>query len=890
MRYPGHRLVRAIARLVPLTRRRDWRREWEAEATWGWKSLHTEGPPGLGAQLRFRLRILSCVIDALWERKQTMRMTGLMNDLRFALRSLGRNRAFAVVAVLTLALGIGANTAVFTLVDGVLLRPLPYPDSDRLVALRHQGRDGQDQLPISQGLYQFYREQASSLEEVAMYAGVSMNLVLDGEAQRLQGQAVTPSFFSVLGAEATLGRTFAESEGAPGGEEVVLLSYGFWRDSFGGDPSVLGRSLDLNGRLAQVVGVMPPEFGFPDRRAHFWLPLQVDPANAQLASFGAGGMARFAPGSSVAGVQAELEGLLGRLPEFFPENGAVDFLEDVGLAPIVLPMKEQIVGNVRTTLWVLLGTVGLVLLIACANVANLLLVRAEGRQRELALREALGAGRSQILRWFMSESLVLTTLGGALGVGVAAFAVRSALGYVPTDIPRMAEVGMDVRVLSFTMVIALGCALFFGLFPLLRHGREDLAAELRDGAAHGATGGKSRLRLRNGLVVAQMALALVLLIGSGLMFRSFDALRSVDPGFDQEGIMIARVTVPGTEIDGWEGTDAFFRQLGERLRAVPGVEAVGYAQGTPLVSGASAYFSIESEDHPRGPDDLPVFAMNNAVSPGFAEALGLRILEGRPFQDGDDALGARAIMVNRTFAEMWWPGESPIGRRLRLGYEGEDWYNIVAVVADAHYESLESAPAEMVYWPMVQGPAESPSIARAVDVVVRTGGDPAQLVPVLRREVQALNPRIPVSNPTTMAQAFRQATARTSFTMALLGVASGTALLLGLVGIYGVISYVVSQRTREIGVRIALGASGSAVRGMVVRQGLTLASLGVAIGVAAALGLSSFMASLLYGVSATDPVTYVVLALALVGTATLASWVPAHRAARVDPSRALRAD
>jgi predicted permease len=374
------------------------------------------------------------------------------------------------------------------------------------------------------------------------------------------------------------------------------------------------------------------------------------------------------------------------------------------------------------------------------------------------------------------------------------------------------------------------------------------------------------------------------------MFRSFQALRSVDPGFDPEGVMTARLTVPAAEIQGWAEVDGFYRQLEDRLLGVPGVTGVGYVQGAPLVTGGAGYFSIESEDHPRGPDELPLFANNNALSPGYLEAMGIAVLEGRTPQEGDGADGARAIVVNRTFAEMWWPGESPLGHRMRLGYAGEEWHTIVGVVEDAHYADLQTDPQEMVYWPLVQGPAEAPQAIRGVDVVVKTVRDPLELVPILRREVQALNPRIPVSNPTTMRQAFEGATARTSFTMALLGSASGTALLLGLVGIYGVISYIVSQRTREIGVRLALGASGGTVRGMIVKQGLVLATAGVVVGVLAALGLSTVMASLLYGVSATDPLTYVVLALALVGTATAASWIPAHRASRVDPAQALRAE
>ncbi len=886
---PGSRIIAWSARLVPLLRRNAWRREWEAEVAYAWKRLNAEGPPSALDVLKLRIRTTTCVIDAFWERKETMKMTGLLNEIRFALRSLLRYPTFTLIAVTTLALGIGANTAVFTLVDGVLLSPLPFDEPDELIALNHLGREGRDQLPMSTGLYLLYREQASSLDEVGLYGPTTVTLVADGQPERIEAQAVTPSFFSVLRAEASAGRTFLEEEGVPEAERVALLSDGLWRSHFGGDPSMIGQLLDVNGTMRRVVGVMPPDFGYPDRNARLWVPLVVDPARAPLANFGAGGVARLAEENSVQSVTAELQGLITRLPELFPESGAPAFLQEVGLRARIRPLKEALVGDVTQTLWILLGTVGFVLLIACANVANLLLVRAEGRQREMALRVAIGAGRVQVLRSFASESLILASLGGALGTLIAGLAVRASVRLAPTDLPRMAEIGVDLRVIGFTAAVALGCAVFFGLFPLLRYGADNLAGQLREGSGRGATGGRERHRLRNGLVVLQMALALVLLIGSGLMFRSVQALRSVDPGFRVDDVLTARITVPTAEVQGWAETAGFFRELADRLQGQPGVESVGFAQSAPLAGGLG-YFSIEVEDHPRGPDELPVFASNNFTEVGYLESMGIRLLEGRTFQNGDGAEGARSVVVTKSFADHWWPDQSAVGRRMRLGFEGEDWYQIVGVVADAHYDSLEDTPEEMVYWPATVGPADQPQATRAMDVTIRTATDPIQLVPVLRREVRALNPRIPVSNPRTMEDVFRSATARSSFTMALLGAASGVALLLGLVGIYGVISYIVSQRTREIGVRMALGASAPTVRGMVVRQGLTLAAWGVGIGLVAAAALSSVMGSILFGVSAKDPITYALVALALVAVALLASWIPATRAAGVNPSHALRVE
>jgi len=883
---PGRRLIAAAAKLVPAARRDAWQREWLGETAYAWRVIRQKGGSPL-QRLRLRVRTTTCVIDALWERKQTMTLSGMFNDLRFALRGLLRYPGFTTVAALTLALGIGANTAVFTLIDGVLIRPLPYRDADRLVALEHLGREGRDELPMSQGLYITYGDNAASLESIGLYGGTAVNVVNEGDAQRMRADVVTPSFFRVLGVDAAIGRTFVDAEGAPDGELAVILSDGLWRSAFGADPNVIGQSLDVNGRLRPIVGVMPPDFGFPSPDARMWIPMVVDPARAPLAAFGAGGVARMAPGASVESVHAELEGLIGRLDELYPDSGGPAFLHEVGLRSVVTPLKEYLVGNVTSTLWVLMGTVGLVLLIACANVANLLLVRADARRRELAVRVAMGAGRMQVLRWFLSESLVLAAFGGIAGVAIAMAAVRTSVRFVPTDIPRMAEVGVDWRVLLFSGLVALGSAVFFGSFPVLRTRTDNPASQLREGATRGGTSGRERHRLRSGLVVTQVALALVLLVGSGLMFRSFQALRAIDPGYDVDDVLTARITVPNAEIEGGLETAGFFRQLGQRLAAQPGVEAVGFIDTAPLTSGVS-YYSIEVEDVPRGPGELPVFGSNLQTEAGYFEAMGIDLLEGRTLREGDGAEGARAVVVSHAFAEHWWPGESPIGRRLRLGYPDEDWYTIVGVVADARYESLERDTEDAIYWPATVGLADDPQPARGMDVVIRTSADPRALIPVLRREVAEMNPRIPVSNPRAMEDVFAAAMARTSFTVAMLGAASGIALLLGLVGIYGVISYIVAQRTREIGVRMALGATAPSVRGMVVRQGMLLAGLGVTIGLIVAVALSRVMSSLLYGVSAIDPLTYVAVAATLVAVAVLASWIPARRAAGVDPATALR--
>ncbi|MGD8360983.1 MAG: ABC transporter permease [Gemmatimonadota bacterium] len=890
MTLPGLRVIEVAARIVPSRRRDEWRREWEGETAYAWQRMNRRGPPPVLSRARLRLRVLTCIIDALLEKKEEVRMSGFPNDLRYAVRGLMRSPGFALVAILTLALGIGANTAVFTLVDGVLIRPLPFEEPGQLLSIRHSGREGRDALPMSDGLYLLYQREVSSLESIALYRSTEMNMVAGDAPERVQGQVVTPSFFDVLRAQPVMGRSFLPEESQPGAEEVTILSDGLWKRAFGSDPAILGKTVDLNGRLTRIVGVMPPAFGYPNRDPQFWVPYTVDPAQAYLASFRAAGIARMAPGASVEGVLGELQSLIRRLDELFPESGDPAFLASVGLRARVQPLNEVLVGDVSTILWVLLGTVGFVLLIACANVANLLLVRAETRQRELALRLAMGAGRMEIIRFFMSESVVLAACGGALGAMSSSWAIGVSRLFIPVGFPRMAEVGVDLRVLAFTGLISLACAVFFGLFPLVRYGTRELASTLKDGGGWGATGSRARHRLRNALVVVQVAMALVLLVGAGLMFRSFQALRALDPGYDVDGVVTARVSVPSAEIQDPAETAEFWRQLRLRLEGQTGVVSVGMAQRAPL-NGAIAFTTVSLADQPRGPDDQDIFAHWMSVNPGYLETLRIGIREGRALAAGDGAAGTRAVVVSESFARHWWPDSSPIGRQVGGDPEnGEDWWEIVGVAADVHHLSLEDAPEEMIYYPPTIGPTESPGSVRTMDVLIRTAGSPIQFVPVLRRELQALNPRIPISNPRTMQEVLDLAMAPTSFTMTMLGAASGIALLLGLVGIYGVISYVVSQRTREIGVRMAMGATSPAVRRMVVQQGLALVVAGVILGLAGAGALSSVMASLLFGVSAMDPVTYGGVSLALIAVSTMASWIPALRAAGVDPSRALRED
>jgi putative ABC transport system permease protein len=808
------------------------------------------------------------------------------HDLKVALRSLGRTPGFTAVAVLTLALGVGATTAVFTLVDSVLLRALPYPASERILSVQHEAQGGEMQMPISQGLYLLYAEHARSLSAIAMHAPSVMNFTGEGEAERVTGRAVTASLHDVLGVTPSLGRPLIPADNEPDAEPVVLLSHGLWQSRFGADPEVVGRTVVMNGTSREIVGVMPRGFAFPDDEARFWVPQPLS-TSTNLMVFGSQGVARMAPGATPERVHGELAGIIARLGELLPEAPPqmVAMIQRSHLAPRVSTLKDAVVGDLTRTMWTLLGLVAIVLLIACANIANLLLVRAEARQRELAVRQALGAGRWDLGRPFLAECLVLAVSGGIVGVAIAALAVRMTIALAPENLPRMGEVGMDLRVLAFAAVVSLVAAFGPGMLPLRRHGRGDLSIELREGGARGGTAGRKRHRVRNTLVVAQVVLALVLLVGSGLMFRSFVALMAVDPGFDRDGILAVQVSVPPAEVEESRAAEEVFRQLRERLGAQPGVVSVSAASWVPL-GGQLALMSHFLEDFPTEEGEPPHMVHLTYVDPGYFETLGIPVVDGRTLGDGDAADALRGLVVSRAYAERWWPDASALGRRLSV--IGGDPWEIVGVVENVRHRGLQEDPEEIIYVPTLTGSAAEPQVARTRELLIRVAGEPMAFLSMVRSEVRALNSQLPVSNPRSLEDVARASAAATSFTMAILGAASLVALLLGLVGIYGVVSYVVAQRTREIGVRMALGASAASVRRMVVRQGLGLTGIGIVAGLIIAFWASRLMDSLLYGVSSRDPVTYGLVAVTLLAVAALASWLPARRAAGVDPATALR--
>jgi putative ABC transport system permease protein len=808
------------------------------------------------------------------------------HDLKVALRSLGRTPGFTAVAVLTLALGVGATTAVFTLVDSVLLRALPYPASERILSVQHEAQGGEMQMPISQGLYLLYAEHARSLSAIAMHAPSVMNFTGEGEAERMTGRAVTASLHDVLGVTPSLGRPLIPADNEPDAEPVVLLSHGLWQSRFGGDPEAVGRTVVMNGTSREIVGVLPRGFAFPDDEARFWVPQPLS-TSTNLMAFVSQGVARMAPGATPELVHGDLAGIIARLGELLPEAPPqmVAMIQRSQLAPRVSTLKEAVVGDLTRTMWTLLGLVAIVLLIACANIANLLLVRAESRQRELAVRQALGAGRWDLGRPVLAESLVLAVSGGVVGVAIAALAVRMTIALAPENLPRMGEVGMDLRVLAFAAVVSLVAAFGPGMLPLRRHGRGDLSTELREGGARGGTAGRKRHRVRNTLVVAQVVLALVLLVGSGLMFRSFVALMAVDPGFDREGILAVQVSVPPAEVAESRAAEEVFRQLRERLGSQPGVVSVSAASTVPL-GGQLTLMGHGLEDFPTEEGEPPHMVHLTYVDPGYFETLGIPVVDGRTLGDGDAADALRGLVVSRAYAERWWPDASALGRRLSV--IGGDPWEIVGVVENVRHRGLQEDPEEIIYVPTLTGAAAEPQVARTRELLVRVAGEPMAFLSMVRSEVRDLNSHLPVSNPRSLQDVARASAAATSFTMAILGAASLVALLLGLVGIYGVVSYVVTQRTREIGVRMALGATGASVRRMVVRQGLGLAGIGIGVGLVIAFWASRLMDSLLYGVNSHDPVTYGLVAVTLLAVAALASWIPARRAAGVDPATALR--
>lgn len=824
-------------------------------------------------------------------------MDPLHRQLRVTVRKLLKAPLFSAVAVLTLAVGIGSNAAIFSVVNGVLLKPLPFEEPERLVGIWHAAPGlGFDEVNQSPALHFTYASESRTFETVGMWDNSEVTLTGLAEPERVPAMYVTHQTLPMLGVRAALGRTFSAEDDAPGAAETVLIGHGYWERRFGSDPAVLGRTLTVNGRTMEIVGVLPRDFRFMSRDPDVWLPFRFDPATVTVGNFSYQAIGRLAEGATLAQANADVDRMIPLATERFPGGINRGMLEQARFAAYVRPLKQDVVGDVGEVLWVLLGTVGMVLLIACANVANLFLVRAEGRQREMALRTALGAGRGRIAGELLMESVVLGLVSGALGLLLAFGGLKLLVALGPENLPRLDEIGIDPLVLGFTTLISLLAGVAFGLFPAARIGAVNLVTSLKEGG-RGGSAGRERHLARNALVVGQMALALVLLTGSGLMVRSFQALRSVDPGFTEpEEVLTFRVSVPTAEVEEPLQVAATHREILARVRAIPGVSNAAFSSSITM-DGTDSNDALESETNPVVGDQLPPIRRYKYVGGDYWETMGNRMVAGRPITWADVDDRAAVVVVTENLARQeWGDPAAAIGKRVRnFGPPGSPrpWFEVVGVVADERDDGVGRDPVATVYWPQVAQDLYGAGVTtqRSLGYAVRVAaGSPEALLPAIREAVWSVNPNLPLARVATLEELAADSMAQTSFTLILLAIAAGVALFLGAVGIYGVLSYVVSQRTREIGVRLAVGAQVGDVRSMVLRQAAALAGLGVGVGLIAAAGLTRLMASLLYGVSPMDPATFGSVALLLSAIALVASWIPAWRASRVDPVVALRID
>ncbi len=801
-------------------------------------------------------------------------------ELKLAVRSLRRRPSFTIVATVTLALGIGATVAIFTVVNSVLLRPLPYPDADRIVTIRHHA-PGIDlpELQSSPGLIDHYRASSKTLTRIAGYEMRQRNLTGSGQPERVRTVAVTPELFDALSVRPALGRTFAEADARDNAPLVGILTDGLWRSRFGADPTIVGRQIQADGRAMEIVGVMAPRFAFPDPDTRLIVPLWLDPQRG-FGTFGTRTLARLAPGVSLETARQEIAALQRRIPERFPDLSQ-ETLAGFRWSVTLDPLRDAVVRDIATPLWILFGSVGLVLMIAGANVVNLLLVRAESRTREVAVRAALGGSRGRIAGTFVAESTMLALAGGALGSLVAAAGIALLGAYGPAQLPRLHEISVDAVSLMFAAALSLALGVAVGIAPLSGLARRSFAQALRDGG-RGNTAGRHRHLVRRMLIVGQVAMALVLLVGSGLMLRSVSRLASVDPGFRAQGLLTAGVSI-GNGSDRPRAS-TFYQRVLDEIASVPGVTSVGASNSLPIEAGGMNGSSFAIQSRPRPETDIQPVTMYQAVTAGYFETLGVRLIDGRfPTRD-DDTQGRRAVWVNETFARDFLDGRA-LGERIQL--EG-NWLEIVGVVGDIRTFGLRDDIRPVAYLlPTV--PMRTVSLD-VMQMVIRTAGAPASLASALRPAVDRVDASVPLIRIRTMDEIIESSFAQLSFTMTLMVIAAGLALVLGLVGLYGVISYVVSQRTAEIGVRLALGARPGQVRAMVLRQGLGVALVGVAVGLVGAIAAVRLLSSLLFGVSGRDPVTFAAVTAILIAVSAVASYLPARRAANIDPLEAVRQD
>ena len=815
-------------------------------------------------------------------------MESLRQDLGYGLRTLVKNPGFTIVAVLALALGTGANTAIFSVINGVLLRPLPFQEPDRLVMVwTNNTKSNQPQNAISVPDFLDYRDNGV-FEKIACLSYDDFNLTGGDQPEHVQGTMVSANFFSVLGVAPQLGRAFLPNEDQAGADRAVIISNALWKRRFGGDPALLNQTIQLNGTGFTVVGVAPPDFQSPEKGDDLWVPMSFDGADRlRFPSITGPGdlkkrvvrflkaVARLKPGVALNSAQAEMSTIAGRLEKQYPDS-------NTGFGINLVPLHRQIVGDIRPALLLLLAAVGLVLLIACANVANLLLARAAARQKEIAIRVALGAGRARLIRQLLTESVMLAIVGGALGLVLAWVGLRVLVRINPANVPRLDEIGIDGYVLGFTMLVSVLTGLLFGLVPALQASRPDLNETLKEGA-RGSTGGIGRQRVRSVLVVTEIALTQMLLIGAGLMIKSFYSLQQVNPGFNADRILTMQVTLPPLKYAEDSQITAFYEQALKRIEALPGVQAASAATSLPLTGNSiSRRFTVDG----RAPASTNERLSANyfAISPDYFRAMGIRLVSGRSFTDQDRDKSQQVIIINDTMRRRFWPNEEGIGKHISITAEAGVSREIVGVVADVKNSSLDAESGLEIYEPYLQSPWSFMALA------VRTMADPLRLAPVVKDEILAIDKGQPVYDVKTMAQIVGDSVSQPRLYMLLLGIFATIALVLSAVGIYGVMNYSVNQRKHEIGIRMAIGAQPSDILKMIVGQGMLLASLGVVIGVVAAFFLGRIIEMLLFGVSGRDLMTFLGLPVVLVLVSLLSSYIPARRATRVDPMIALRAE
>ena len=824
------------------------------------------------------------------------RIDALLSGLRHGARRLRRSPGFTAVSVLTLALGIGASTAIFSVIDRVLIRPLPYPDSDRLVALLHTAPGIHfNELNLALSLYFTYSEENRVFQDVGMWTPWAWNVTGIGTAEQVGGLSVTHGFLSALGVRPAMGRAFTAADDTPHSELTVMLSDGFWKSRFGGDRAIVGRRILMDGDAYTVIGVLPRDFQFMDRTTTVLTASRWDRARVNLISFCCQGIARLKPGVTLEQANGDVARMLLLAPRKFPPNpgSSKNEFANARIGPALRPLKDVELGDVGKTLWVLMGAVGLVLAIACANVANLLLVRVDGRRQELAVRAALGAGWGRIAQEVLLESLLVSLAGGACGLSLAWGALRVLLASHWAHLPRLHEIAIDPTVLVFTLVVSVASGLLFGLAPVLRYGAPQLTGGLRSGG-RSLTWSRERHRSRHVLVAVQVALAMVLLVGSGLMIRTFQALRHVDAGFSRGAeLETVSINIPNAEV---KAADAVLRTeeaLARKLASLGGVSSAAIMNTVPLEAEGSNN-PVYSEDHPPQEGKVPPIRRFKYISPGYVSTMGARLIAGREMTWNELYQQIPVALISENMArELWRDPRAAIGKRIRTATQ-DDWREVIGVVADLRDNGIEQAAPTIVYWPLMFknfGGAVPPNTVRGVVYVLRSPrAGTYGLRQEIRQAVASVNGSLPVADVRTMDEVYARSIARTSFTLVLLAIAGGMALLLGVVGIYGVISCSVVQRTREVGIRLALGAQLKEITGVFVRQGLAMSGVGAICGLAASLLLTRLMRAVLFEVSPADPMAYGAAFVALVLAAAIGSYLPARRAGKVDPVEALRAE